>query len=262
MDNKNLRWSDISPEPGIVEALRHAGNRADKKDQHSKRNWSERFADGCALAIADQLRKSSTLRGKEITPVALGEKTERLTPLGATDRKRIDVTVTDTLLGLEIGVSLKGLNFRDGAGENFDKNMTGRFYELADENRLVHEHLPHAFMAGVVFLPLESVSDKKTAPSSFARVLLKLRSRSGRLDAALAGQAPKCDCGFVGLYTTGEEGGFPAGIVRFMDVRSNPPRRGRPRVADTLSLREAVERIVGEATNTIVDSEWSPSEED
>ena len=93
-------------------------------------------------------------------PLSLADGTEPLTPLGSGTRKRIDVTVVDEILGLEIGVSLKGLNFRDEGSGNFDKNLTGRLYELGDEMRLVHEHLPHAFMAGVLLLPIEAAVDK------------------------------------------------------------------------------------------------------
>ncbi len=254
------RWSDLHPEPGIVAALDHAGPRPLAGSQNQKRRWSERFADACAVAIADELRGCG-LRDQKILPLSLGHGTEPLTPLGSATRKRIDVTVVDKVLGLEIGVSLKGLNFRDENSGNFDKNLTGRLYELGDEMRLVHEHLPHAFMTGIFFLPLESASDKSDrAQSSFAHTVIKLRERTGRLDVALVGQAPRCDLGFVGLYTTGEENEvYPPGIVRFLDVGKSPPRRGRPQVEHTLSLREIVNETVARATfNLSVD--WSEPE--
>lgn len=269
MADTNLRWSDLSPEQGIARALEHAGDRPDETDdatrqemQNRKRRWSERFADACAVAVADQLHRAP-LRGKTISPAGIGDGTERLTPLGGTSQKRIDVTVTDPVLGLEVGVSLKGLNFRDAGSRNFDKNLTGRLYELGDEVRMVHEHLPHAFMVGLFFLPMDSVSDKNTGASSYAKTLLYLRARSGRLDPSLPAHAPRCDMGFVGLYTLGEEQeGFPPAIARFQDVRSNPPRRGRPRVEDTLSLSEMADRIVAEATHAGDTDQWGEAEED
>ncbi|MBP7242046.1 hypothetical protein [Amaricoccus sp.] len=109
-------------------------------------------------------------------------------------------------------MSLKGLNFRDEGSGNFDKNLTGRLYELGDEMRLVHEHLPHAFMAGVLLLPIEAA------------------------------------VGFVGLYADGAAaGGFRRGAVRFLDVSKPPPRRGRPLLAETLSMQEVAEAIVARA---------------
>ncbi|WP_353980684.1 hypothetical protein [Salinicola endophyticus] len=243
------RWADLDPEPGIVRALEHAGDRNESDDQNGKRHWSENFANACAVAIADQFRKSD-LRKKRILPDSLESGTEPLTPLGSGTSKRIDVTVTDPILGLEVGASLKGLNFRDGKSRYFDKNITGRLYELGDEVRLVHEHLPHAFMIGIVFMPLASVADKtERSSSSFANAVVKLRERTGRLDAALAGQSSRCDMGYVALYTTGEEG-YPSGIIRFLNVENPPPRRGRPRVEDTFSLREAIDEAVARATYT------------
>ncbi len=246
-----MRWSDLEPEEGIFAALEHAGERPEAGDQNQKRHWSERFANGCAIAFADQFR-SSPVKQKRILPINLEEGTEPLTPLGAGTSKRIDVTIADPVLGLEIGVSLKGLNFKDARSGNFDKNLTGRLYELADEVRLVHEHLPHAFMVGVFFLPMDSATDKTyRANSSFANTVIKLRERTGRLDVALAGHAPRCDVSFVSLYTTGSEHqGYPLGITRFLNVENPPPRRGRPRVEDTMSLEEVVAEVVSRATFT------------
>lgn len=244
-----MRWSDLAPEPGIAAAIAHAGRRPEDGDQDEKRRWSEQFANGCAIAFADELRRSS-VHHKRILPKDLASGTEPLTPLGAGTSKRIDVTVTDPVLGLEIGVSLKGLNFRDGRSGNYDKNLTGRLYELGDEVRLVHEHLPHAFMIGVFFLPIASTLDKtERANSSFANAVIKLRERTGRLDVALAAHAPRCDVGYVALYTTGDEPeGYPVGIARFLNVDKAPPRRGRPRVDDTQSLAAVVEEAVSKAT--------------
>ena len=257
-----MRWSDLEPEAGIVNALQHAGVRPEDAGQNEKRHWSESFADGCAIAIADEFRRSA-VRTRRILPKNLSSGTEPLTPLGSGTKKRIDVTVANPVLGLEIGVSLKGFNFRDRNSRNFDKNLTGRLYELADEVRLVHEHLPHAFMVAVLFLPLDAAKDKGgRAMSSFAHTVVKLRERTGRLDASLPGHAPRCDAAFVGLYTIGdEEEAYPAGLVRLLDVTRPPPRRGRPRVEDTLSLREVVGDIVVKATfqSAVV---WSDPEED
>ena len=257
-----MRWSDLEPDSGILGALMYAGARPEEAGQNEKRHWSEKFANGCAIAIADQFRHSA-VRDKRILPESLASGTEPLTPLGSGTKKRIDVTVADPVLGLEIGASLKGLNFRDSGSGNFDKNLTGRLYELGDEIRLVHEHLPHAFMVGVFFLPLESTQDKtERANSSFANTVIKLRERTGRLDVALLGQAAKCDASYVALYATGcESEGYPTGVVRFLDVAQDPPRRGRPRIETTLSLAEVVDAVVGKATfSTTI--EWTDPEDD
>lgn len=257
-----MRWADLEPEPAILKALTHAGERPEQKGQNEKRRWSERFAHACAVGIADELRQLR-LAGKRIAPVSLQEGTEPLTPLGAGQSKRIDVTVADSILGLEIGLSLKGLNFKDPSSGNFDKNLTGRLYELADEMRVVHEHLPHAFMAAIIFLPLAAVSDKSDrAKSSFAHAVLKTRDRTGRLDVALAGQASRSDASFIALYSPeGETKGIKKGVVRLFDVATPPPMRGRPQVANTVSLKEAIREVVARARyEGKVD--WGPAEED
>jgi hypothetical protein len=259
-----MRWSDLEPDPALVFALEHAGARPNDGSQNKKRRWSERFAGACAVAFGQELRKSSKLKGKSIAPLDIGQGTESLVPLGRGSSKKIDVIVVDQVMGLEVGVSLKGLNFRDGKSNNLDKNLTGRLYELGDEVRLVHEHLPHAFMTGVFFLPLDAATDKsEQADSSFARTVLKLRERTGRLDAALAGHAARCDSAYVALYSTGEEaGGFRPGLLRFVNVSTMaPPRRGRPQVALSMSLREVVAEIVAHATHSEKIS-WAEPEPD
>lgn len=255
-----MRWKDLPAEVDILAAIEHAGLRADDANQDQKRRWSERFADGCAVAIANQFRRAR-LSGKTIKPLSLETGTEPLTPLGAGMQKRLDVTVTSPMLGLEIGVSLKGLNFRDIGSNNFDKNLTGRLYEMSDECRLVHEHLPHAFMVGVFFLPIASCGDKTdAAPSSFASAVRKLYARTGRLDAALSAHASKCDASYVALYALGdEEERFTRGAARFFRAGAPPPRRGRPTVDSTLSLAEFVGQVVELATNEAHVS-WSEPE--
>ncbi len=249
------------PEASIVAALAHAGIRPEAGSQSEKRRWSERFAHTCALAFADELRRLPALQGKGITPTAIGQGSEKLVPLGAGTSKRIDVTVVDRVLGLEIGLSLKGLNFRDSNGDQFDKNLTGRMYEMSDEMRLVHEYLPRAFMVGVFFLPLDSTVDKtERADSSFARAVLALRERTGRLDPSLGGQASRCDAAYVALYATGSEPqGYPSGVTRLMNVQSDPPRRGRPKVSETLSIEAVVQQIVSQATFSAATS-WGEAE--
>ena len=257
-----MEWRDLAPETSILEALEHAGPRPTAGNQDEKRAWSERFANGCAIAVANVLRKNPKLQKKDIRPLSLEKGTEPLTPLGGSGKKRVDVTVVDAVFGLEIGVSLKGSNFRDRKGNNFDKNLTGRVYELADEMKLVHDHLPHAFMVAIYFLPLDAVSDKtEKAKSAFANTVLTLRRRTGRLDTAFAGQGNRSDSSYVGLYATGDEHvQVRRGACRFLNVLDDPPRRGRPQISTTSTLAEMAERIVEEATGDILNARWADPE--
>lgn len=239
-----MLWRDLPPSKALLDALTTVGDRKAALTQTDKKNWSEQFADACARMIAAELRRPE-LAKKRVMPTETSG-TELLVPLGVGTSKRIDVTVADTLLGLEIGVSLKGLNFRDAKTRNYDKNLTGRLYELADEVQLVHEYLPRAVMVGVFFLPLGSTNDKPKGKSSFANTAVKLRERSGRQGPTSIAQASLCDMGFVGLYTV-DEAGYPDGLLRFFDVRKDPPWCGRPVIEDTVDLEGMVDAIVQRA---------------
>lgn len=256
-----MKWSDLEPEPTIVDAINHAGEKGDAVTQNQKRRWSERFADGCAVAISNMLSNSPKLKDKKILPESLDGKTEPLTPLGGGTKKRIDVTVTDHVLGLELGISLKGLNFIDSSGNNYDKNLTGRLYELGDEVRVVHDHLPYAFMVGVFFLPIEAVRDKTIiAPSSFAKAVVKLRERSSRIDPLMFSQSSMCDASYVALYSVGCDA-INKGVTRFFRVTDAPSRRGRPKVGNTISLSEMISEVIDLATYSS-EVEWSEPEVD
>jgi len=256
------KWCEVPSSTALLQALGKAGDREAAKTQVQKKEWSKRFADGCARMIAAELSRRSLFKKKKkrISPGA-GGGTELLMPLGAGTSKRIDVTVADPLLGLEIGVSLKGLNFRDEKNGNYDKNLTGRLYELADEVRLVHEYLPRALMVGIFFIPLGSTGDKLQGISSFAKTVMMLRQRAGRQDPHQIGQASLCDMGFVGLYSLGDEDGYERGQLLFFDVEKAPPRRGRPRVQDMFTLGEMVGEIEKRAT-LAKGLTWGIAEED
>ena len=99
-----MKWTQLTPDEEFLDALNHAGTRSDVTTQDAKRHWSERFADACAVLIAAQLSAQVPIK-KSVKPLDLDAGTEPLTPLGAGASKRIDVTVTDPMLGLEIGVS-------------------------------------------------------------------------------------------------------------------------------------------------------------
>lgn len=262
------RWHDLEPETGILAALRYAGDRESLSDQQGKRKWSEKFANACAVAVADAARANSELRKKIIKPDDLASGTEPLTPIGGKSKKRIDVTVVDQVLGLELGFSLKGFNWPDpdkGASRGkYDHNITGRLYELADETRLVHEHLPHAFMVAILFLPIDGSIDKSDKSiSSFAHMVMKLRDRTGRLDPALQGHAARVDAGYVCLYALGNETqGFQHGIARFFNVECAPPRRGRPLLTQTLSLTEMIADVLNRAKDESAEVDWSEAEKD
>lgn len=260
-------WSDLMPDDGMLAALDAAdggGTRlsAHGADQTAKKNWSNRFADSCAQMVADALRRQKLLNNYEIRPRADGSGKEALTFIAAGKKKKVDVIAATLASGLQMGVSLKGLNFRGPSG-NFDHNLTGRTYELQDEVGAIHEYQAAAFMVALYFLPIQAAWDKATAPSSFARTVAHLRARSGRTDALLPSQLRRCDAAGVALYVPGDEGDpFPRGVVRYFDVETDPPRRGRPRVETTLDLDQWVESIAEHQAMDEASIDWAEPEED
>jgi hypothetical protein len=70
-------------------------------------------------------------------------------------------------------------------------------------------------------------------------MVLTFRNRSGR-EGPDDRRYDRFEAFFIGLY---EEEGPDRGAVRFFDVERHPPRQGRPRTEDSLSLDELVQRI-------------------
>ena len=251
-----------------------------------KNNWSNSFADGCARMIAASLRSRV---GPKLT-VLPGDGGSAEPPTityferGQTKTKKVDVLVGDLIAGLQIAVSLKGVGFRDQTQLNFGKNITGRLYELENESRRLHEYRPQATVVGLYFVPLGSVDDKKTdrTASGFADIVTNVRAITGRSDPHRQDEWHRMDVGFVGLYVPGEverfttrekdaskrrvfeyEDPFPRGVVRYFDVMTPPPHRGRPPIEATLSLEGMVDRIVDRhAGPGRADAVWGEREPD
>jgi hypothetical protein len=248
------RWSMLAPDARLVSALDKADaiqtytscNEIGKVDD--KRNWSNRFADGCAYLAAPIVRQGLGSLGAPTDLVVLpttGGSAEPPVVLGEGSRKRIDVAVVHRLGGLRIDLSLKGLNFRDKRGDHFDKNLTGRTYEIEDELRQVRRLQPSAFVFAFYWMPLLGATDKTSGESSFARTLMHLRARVHRGAPGTARDPGRLDGAGVALYAPMETvlpGGetVARGVVRCANVHVDPPRRGRPRVTATGSLDELI----------------------
>ena len=266
------RWSTLPPEPSFLDALDQTDAVIPRSDaiaptgntRPPRHKWSSAFADQCARMIARAFRESGKFGKLNVLPDE-GSNAEPPTFIAAEKKKRVDVVVASQVSGLQIGVSLKGMNFRDDTGGHFDKKLTGRTYELQDEMRLIHEYQPAAFMCAVYFLPLAACVDKGEG-SSFSHTVEHLRARTGRLDNTLPGHYSKADLSFVALYSAGDEepahpNATPAmrGALRFFDVSEAPPRKGRPKLDSTLSIAELVDRVA-ESYRTIETMTWAEPE--
>ena len=256
-----MRWRELSPDPEMVHAL-DAADRGGKRatalsgDQKAKRNWSNRFADACAQMVADALRRNEKLGKFDIRPRKDGTGKEALTFVAPGKTKRVDVIAATLASGLQVGFSLKGLNF-----PKYTHNLTGRTYELMDEVGAIHEYQAAAFMVALFFLPIAAVADRKAAPSSFAKTVAHLRARTGRLDRSLPSQTRRCDAAAVALYVPGDPGdSLPRGVVRYIDVMTNPPYSGRPVVSSTKSLDELIQHVARLHASEELDIEWAEPE--
>lgn len=261
-----MRWSDLEPDAGMLRALNQADAVVTRREavegrREPKHKWANAFADACAQMIADELRRHPRLGKFEIRPRADGTGKEARTFVAAGTKKQVDVIVATLASGLQMGFSLKGLNFV-GPSANYDHNLTGRTYELQDEVRAIHEYQAAAFMVAIYFLPLLATEDKTVAPSSFARTVAHLRARTGRLDHMLVSHARRCDAAAVALYAAGDPGEVAErGVVRFVDVMESPPRRGRPRVETTLNLPTLLARFCDQQSRDEVEEvDWAEPE--
>lgn len=278
MTSRGLRWAQLSPDVRLVRALDEADDAGSYTEAtvsgsvDVKRNWSNRFADAAARFLAPVLRQALADEGGsedlEVYPMA-GGTSERTVVLGEGSRKRIDVAVVHRLGGLRIDLSMKGLNFKDRSSDHYDKNLTGRTYELEDEIRQVRRLQPACFVFALYWLPLPAASDKATGESSFARTVVHLRARIHRGAPGTARDAERLDGAGVALYAPAETALFGGevvdrGVLRCLDVTSDPPRRGRPRVESTATVDEVVARWVRAYLEAVgaARPDWAEAEED
>jgi len=259
----------------MVRALDRADEAVPRRDaingaRKERNNWSNRFADACAVMVASQVRSHRAFRDFFVRPTEDGP-AEPLTFAAGDREKKVDVVVSSIVSGLQVGFSLKGLNFRDAGGLQFDKNLTGRTYELQDEVSVIHRYQPAAFLVALYFMPLGSTEDKRSdrSPSSFARAVGHLRARTGRLDATLPSQMDRVDMAAIALYVPGDVeaiGEFEyrddvaRGVVRYFDVEVDPPRRGRPRLETTLDLAGLVDLVAARVRPTDDHINWATPE--
>jgi hypothetical protein len=279
------RWEHLQPDPQMLACLDEADQVRPRQDllggsADAKSGWSGRFADACARMVAARLAEHASIRRLRLTVRPTAGTSEPPTVVVGGRTKKVDVIAASLGSGLQLGFSLKGGNFRDREGRQFDKNLTGRSYELSTEMREIHEYQPHAFMTCLYFLPLGATCDKANG-SSFAHVVQYLRAHTGRLDRLSPGQMRLFDSAIIGLYVPGDvedyhyasdrPGGpkhffyadpFPRGIVRYFDVLQDPPKTGRPMLHTTMDLTQMVDACVSSYSGEGAGVSWAPAEPD
>jgi hypothetical protein len=280
LDRPEAKQVDMTETPlrGVLDAAEPKpspdGDRGDKK------NYAQRLSNLLATFLADALRQ----RFPDITPLPDGSQQEARVAVDG-GQKRLDVKVTDPTLGLLLNISIKTYSFRDYDNGRrrlgrWTKNIVRNDHELRGEAMVLHQRQPYSVLIAVLFEPFATCDDgdpdskADVNKSSFAHHVATLYKRSGRGKRPVygAGSTAWVDFGaddpryelfervFIALYETE---GDSRGEVRFFDVEKSPPRNGRPKTSDTLSL---------EQFSAIVDSEvgrrnriaptWAPAEPD
>jgi hypothetical protein len=170
----------------IAQALKQIPERPDDSaSREAKQRYSQKVSEVLAVAIGKELR----LRGlKEARPAEPGEfdlsGAERRMA-GGIGAKKVDVTWATEESGLLLGISIKGINFRDNKTRNFQKNLTNRRGDLLIESVTLHRRFPYAVLAGLFFLNADAALDgTDRRKSTFDNAHSRMKLFTGRNDPA------------------------------------------------------------------------------
>ena len=102
---------------------------------------------------------------------------------GGIGAKKVDVTWATEEGGLLLGISIKGINFRDGRSGNFQKNLTNRRGDMLFEAVTLHRRFPYAVLGGLFFLDHEASTDNtRRRRSTFENAHARFQLFTGRQD--------------------------------------------------------------------------------
>ena len=238
------RWEQLDPEQALLEALDNIGSvPIQDSKQSKKRKWSEDFSNSMAVALADLLRSNGKLRFHHIAPKNLDSGIESSVPVRGSKKKKLDVVAISEAYGVDLVLSIKSGGGQDSNGRH-GKNITGRTYELFKECHDIHTAHPHCVFSSVLFYDLGCCHDGKRN-SSFSTIVDTVRKLSGRDSVWNPAHFVKFEAAFVVLYTQEDRAdGVSRGVARAFNVKSSPPKIGRPKIDSTLSIHEMVDQIV------------------
>jgi hypothetical protein len=228
----------------FADVLELAGERPDATSAgRQKTAYAMRFANAMAVLIANSFRP----RFPGIKPDPTGKGVESASQ-ALHGLKKLDVNYSTSLAGLSLGISLKSVHVRDKNPQHrFHHNRKRNDEELRVEAAGYHQRQPYSVLVAVLVLPIEACDDGEgSRPSSFGMWVEYLWPLAEREDPHAA--FDRFERVFVCLYGLD-------GRLELFDVRTPPPRQGRPR--DTLSLDELVETVIEtyEARNQL-DFRW------
>jgi hypothetical protein len=228
-----------APVHSELDALVAAEPRPTQGTAIEKKNYAERLSRALAIRFANALR----VIFPGVTPDEEGRRQETKAR-ARKSYKKLDVGYSTTELGLALGVSIKTLNFPDGASRRFTKNYSRIDAELRAEATDYHERQPFAVLVGVVYLPIESCDDAnrgartESGISSFGAAVKFFRDRAGR--EVPGGPPARFERFFVALY---EPDGERKGHTTYFDVMAAPPKARRPREGEGLAFEQVIAEI-------------------
>ena len=219
----------------------------EQSTQALKQNFSAKFSRSLAQYLADFLR----FEFKGIQPDQQGSGHESRMS-GARGSKRTDVRYSTPEIGLGFVISIKTTHFRDAKRGDFNHNETRFDAEFRVEAAEIHERSPFGVLIGLFVLPeISAMLYTEKQPSSFAKWVRRLRSRTGR--GGPEDRNELFERIFIGLYS-------PEGNIRFFDVIQRPPIRGMPAPETLLNLAQFIAEIIHEyRRRNNVEFEFGPS---
>jgi hypothetical protein len=170
----------------VVTALKQLPQKPeDDATRDRKQNYSQKVSEVLAVTLGKELtlRGLSGARPAEPGEYDLSGAERRMA--GGIGAKKVDVTWATEESGLLLGISIKGINFRDNKTRNFQKNLTNRRGDLLMEAVTLHRRFPYSVLAGLFFLNEEAERDAtERRKSTFANAHTRMKLFTGRNDPA------------------------------------------------------------------------------
>lgn len=152
--------------------------------------------------------------------------------------KSIDVAFNIQGLFLGLGVSVKTVGIPE-SGRGYVHNMKRISEEWALETINYHRYMPFAIIVGILFLPVDSASDRALT-SSLCTAVNHFRVFAGRVDHREYEEMMERI--YIGLY---QRKPFPLyGTARFFNVLRAVPTRGLPPKGDLQTFESVKDELV------------------
>ena len=155
----------------------------DDSPPHVKKAYSEKVSAAVAAAMAEDLRSRGLQGARPAQPGQLDPSGAERRIAGGIGAKKVDVTWATEESGLLLGISIKGINFRDRRSMNYQKNLTNRRGDMLFEAVTLHRRFPYAVLGGVLLLDNEAKQDHTARRhSTFVNAHDRLQLFTGRED--------------------------------------------------------------------------------